>query len=377
MQGERKKLFRKRFPPFPLHPLSTFKKLSKIINKEAKMRKIRVLCFLCVLCLFLSFWGCDISEQTLEKTYFEYFDTVSVIYSYADESEENFESNCRKIESVFEKYHRLFDIYNEYEGINNLCTLNKNAGGDAISLDRELMDFLLYAKELFDATKGEMNVMMGAVLSLWHDCRENGAPIPEKNALEAAARHTSIELLEIDVENGRARITDPEASIDVGALGKGYAAEMAAWALKRSGVYSYVLDVGGNLRIVGAKPDGNGWITGIKDPHNASQYAEKLTLSDISCVTSGDYERYFEVDGIRYHHIIDKDTLYPAEYFSSVTVICRDSGLADALSTALFCMSYEEGRALVDALDSVEVIWVTKAGGKYTTDGIDRMRSRE
>jgi thiamine biosynthesis lipoprotein len=138
-----------------------------------------------------------------------------------------------------------------------------------------------------------------------------------------------------------------------------------------------VLDVGGNLRIVGAKPDGNGWITGIKDPHNASKYAEKLTLSDISCVTSGDYERYFEVDGIRYHHIIDKDTLYPAEHFSSVTVICRDSGLADALSTALFCMSYEEGRALVDALDSVEVIWVTKAGGKYTTDGIDRMRSRE
>jgi len=338
------------------------------------------LSFLCVLCLFLSFWGCESQVQVFEKTYFEYFDTVSSVYSYAGDSEESFEAICREIESLFEKYHRLFDIYNEYEGINNLYTLNESAGGEEIVLDRELIDFLICAKALYISTNGEMNVMMGSVLSLWHDCRENAgdnAKIPTKAALDEAALHTSIDLLEIDSERGTARITDPEASIDVGALGKGYAAERVALCLEEKGISSYVLDVGGNLRIVGEKPEGGGWITGIKDPHNRDEFAERLTLADTSCVTSGDYERYFEVNGIRYHHIIDKDTLYPAEHFSSVTVICRDSALADALSTALFCMSYEEGCSLVSRLDGVEVIWITKAGEKYTTGGIDGMRSIE
>ena len=147
----------------------------------------------------------------------------------------------------------------------------------------------------------------------------------------------------------------------------------AAEYLASVGADSYVLNIGGNIRIVGTKPDGSGWRTGIKDPADPDTYALKLMLADTSCVTSGDYERYFTVGGKRYHHIIDKETLMPATYFRSVTILTADSGLADALSTALFAMSYEEGRAIVERIGGVEVLWISSDGTQYYTEGIERL----
>ena len=147
---------------------------------------------------------------------------------------------------------------------------------------------------------------------------------------------------------------------------------MAARALEAEGVSSYVLNVGGNIRIIGTKPDGTGWVTGVKDPRNTSEFAIKLRLADTSCVTSGVYERYYTVDGVRYHHIIDKDTLFPAEYFSSLTVITKNSALADALSTALFCMPYDDGAALAEKL-GVDVLWIFPDGEMKYTPGIEKL----
>lgn len=301
---------------------------------------------------------------------FTLFDTVSYIYTYAGDTSEVFDANCEEVWSILAEYHQLFDIYHEYSGINNLCTLNKNAGGEALEVSPKLIEFLLYAKELYTLTGGEMNIMMGAVLSLWHDAREAGNYIPSQEALAEASKHVSFDLLEIDQVNNTVRITDKNARIDVGALGKGYATEMAAKHLESKGVKSYVLNIGGNIRILGTKPDGSGWKTGIKDPKNPSyNYVKKVTISDTSCVTSGDYERYFTVGGKKYHHIIDKDTLMPAEHFSSITILAKDSGLSDCLSTALFCMSYEEGLALVKKIGGVEVLWVRPDGSVEMTEG--------
>ena len=277
-----------------------------------------------------------------------------------------------------EEYHQLFDIYNEYADINNLCTLNKNAGGEAIKVDEKLIDFLVYAKSLCEKTDGRMNVMMGAVLRLWHDCREaaaedrENASVPDIKALEKANEHTSIELLEIDEENCTVRISDPDASIDVGALGKGYAIERAADFLRAEGKEGYVLNVGGNIRIIGTKPDGSGWVTGIKDPKDPGTLAININIADTSCVTSGSYERFFIADGKKYHHIIDPDTLFPAEYFDSVTVITPDSGVADCLSTALFCMSYEDGLKLLESFGA-EALWILPNGEKLYSPGMEQL----
>ena len=343
-------------------------------------------CLCAVLGLLVVLTGCPNSAHKDEENKepkgqvnFTFFDTVSYIYSYAADPQEEFDANCEGAFAVLGEYHRLFDIYYEHSGVNNLKVINDNAGGAPIEVDQKLIDFLLYAKELYVTTGGEMNVMMGSVLLLWHNSREAAsnnaadAQIPTSEALAQAALHTDISLLEIDRENRTVRITDPNARIDVGALGKGYATEMAAQYLKDKGVDSYVLNIGGNIRIIGHKPDGSGWGTGIKDPAAPSQYAFKITIANTSCVTSGDYERYFFVDGVKYHHVIDKDTLMPASYFSSVTVITENSGLADALTTALFSMSYEDGLALVNRVGGVDVLWITSDGTQYYTPGIADM----
>ena len=303
------------------------------------------------------------------KSFFEYFDTVSYVYSYAGDGTETLDENCKIVADILSEYHKLFDIYYEYSGINNLCTVNKNAGGEPIEVSPKLIDFLKYAKELYTLTNGKMNVMMGSVLKLWHDERElagndpQNAKIPTNDALNEAAKYVGFEFLEINEENNTVRITDKNARIDVGALGKGYATEKAAGALIEKGVEHYVLNIGGNIRIIGTKVNGEGWKTGVKNPKNPNyEFSAYLNLANTSCVTSGDYERYYTVDGVRYHHIIDGETNMPAAYFSSITVICEDSGLADALSTALFCMSYEDGLKLVESIEGVGALWITYDG---------------
>ena len=301
----------------------------------------------------------------------ELFNTVSYIFSYKGESQESFGENVTVAWDMLTEYHKLFDIYYEYSGIVNLCTLNKNAGKEALTVDRKLIDFLLYAKEIYTLTKGETNVMLGPVLKQWHDARSSAQPyLPEMTSLQNAFNYCGINLLEIDTVNNTVRITDPNGSIDVGALGKGYATEKAAQYLESIGCTSYVLNIGGNIRVIGTRPNGTGWNTGITNPFGDTQYSLYLNIKDTACVTSGDYERYFNYEGKRYHHIIDKDTLMPAEYFSSITILAKDSGLADALSTALFTMPYEEGRALIDSLDGVEAIWIFRDKTIVYTSGV-------
>lgn len=335
----------------------------------------------CLALLAASLTACSGQAEKIEpkgKAYFEYFDTVSYVYSYAGDPAEQFEQRSAEVSGILADYHRLFDIYHEYSGINNLCTVNKNAGGEPLEVDRKLIDFLIYARELYELTGGEMNIAMGSVLRIWHDHRTqasddpSAATVPDEAQLREAAEHADFTLLEIDEAACTVRLTDPEASIDVGALGKGYATERAAEYLESVGAQSYVLNVGGNIRIIGTKPDGEGWVTGVRDPASPDgEFAIRLKISDTSCVTSGVYERYFTVDGVRYHHVIDRDTLFPADYFDSLTIITKDSALADALSTALFCMSYEDGLALLERMDGVDALWIFSDGEIRYTSGLE------
>ena len=339
-------------------------------------KSISCLCLVVGLLVFMT--GCPSTSITGNPeprglVNFAYFDTVSYVYTYAADSDEAFEKNAKEVFEILSYYHQLFDIYHEYSGITNLCTINKNAGGEAMEVDSELIDFLLYAKRLYGITGGEMNVMMGSVLKIWHDARTAGTYVPDMDKLTAAKALTDISLLEIDEENNTVRIAKAGASLDVGALGKGYATEKAAEHLENEGVTSYVLNIGGNIRIIGTKPDGSGWKTGITNPHDKNTYANYINISDISCVTSGDYERNYTVDGVKYHHIIDKDTLMPSDYFSSVTILTKNSGLADALSTALFSMSYEDGLLLLEKIEEeVEVLWIEKDGTQLMTEGFTK-----
>ena len=344
--------------------------------------KTRLLClFLCLILALLSLPSCKKKIQeppTKAESYYDYFDTVSVIISYAGDGEEAFAANCAAVSDILENYHKLFDIYYEYAGINNLKTVNKNAGKEPVKVDRELIDFLLYAKEIYTLTRGKTNIAMGSVLKLWHDAREDGinspekAYIPDETSLNEAAKHTDIDDVIINETDCTVFLADPQMSIDVGALGKGYAVEKAAELLISKNVTSYVLNIGGNIRAIGEKVTGKGFITGITNPDKSSleSFVCRIDIRDISLVTSGDYERFYTVDGEHYHHIIDPETNMPSKYFSSVSVLTKDSGLADALSTALFCMSYEEGLAIIENIGGVDAIWVFPDGKVVMTNGI-------
>ena len=310
-----------------------------------------------------------------------HFNTVSSIYSYGKTSKADFDSYVDIADELLEKYHQLFDIYYEYSGVNNLKTINRNAGKSAVEVAPELIDFLLYCKELYTKTNGKTNVMLGSVLKIWHDCREsaesdfgylNPEYLPGEAELEAANEHTSIDALVIDREAGTVYISDPKASLDVGAIGKGYATQKLYEKLISLGADSMVLNIGGNIRTIGVKPNGEEWVTGVTNPDRDSDetIACRVKIGDTSIVTSGDYERYFYAGETKYHHIIDPDTLMPAAYFPSVTIFTSDSGLADALSTALFCMSYEDGIALIKTFEGVEALWITYDGEILHTDGV-------
>lgn len=339
--------------------------------------------FICFFLLASALLSCAPAEspkepKTQANSYYEYFDTVCTVISYAGDSADTFSANCDAISALLREYHRLFDIYYEYADVNNLRTVNKNAASAPVKVDRKLIDFLLYAKEIHGLTNGATNIAMGSVLKLWHDAREDGiddpenAYLPSSEELFEAAKHTNIDDLIIDEKENTVFFADPLMRLDVGAIGKGYAAERAAELLIERGVTSYVLNIGGNIRTIGSKPSGEGWTTGITNPDKSSEdeFVCKVIIKDTSLVTSGDYERFYEVDGVRYHHIIDPQTNMPAAYFSSISVFTKDSGLADALSTALFCMSYEDGLALVKKLGEVDVIWVSPDGNVKMTDGI-------
>ena len=318
------------------------------------------------------------SEKRYEASFLELFDTVTTIVGYA-ESEEKFTEYSQMIYDYLNEYNKLYDIYNNYEGINNLKTINDNAGIAPVKVDSRIIDLLKFSKEAYELTDGKVNIAYGAVLSLWHEHREVGlddpenATLPDFEDLQRRAQHTDISKLIIDEAASTVYLEDPEMSLDVGAIAKGYATEKTAQAMEKAGFVNGMISVGGNVRTIGSKLDKGKavpWSVGIQNPdlNSAKKTLYILNVSEYSLVTSGIYERYYTVNGKNYHHIIDPKTLMPADHFVSVSIVCPDSGLADALSTAVFIMPYDDGIKLIEKLDDVEALWVYADGSmKYSS----------
>jgi thiamine biosynthesis lipoprotein len=216
-----------------------------------------------------------------------------------------------------------------------------------------------------------MNVAMGSVLRIWHKYRTEGiedeenAALPPTDQLKEAAKHTDINKVIIDERNSTVFLEDPEMSLDVGAVAKGYAVEQVSQIAMKNGFDSGLISVGGNVRAIGDKGvNRQPWNLGIQNPdlESSETTIQIVYVKDSSLVTSGDYERYYTVNGKNYHHIIDPVTLFPSEYFKSVSIICRDSGIADALSTSVFIMPFEKGLSLIDSLPETAAMWVMKDG---------------
>jgi thiamine biosynthesis lipoprotein len=340
-------------------------------------RKYRILWFFVGVMFVLSHLiSCNGVEREFKEYSFDVFDTVSTVIGY-EKDKASFDKNADDVLSLLLEYHKLYDIYKRYDGITNLADVNMHAGdGTPLKVDERIVDLLLYAKEMYTLTHGAVNVCMGSVLSLWHDKRSQGindpenASLPDMTLLQEASQHTDIDSLIIDETASTVYVSDPDCSLDVGAIAKGYATEMAARMLEERGVSGYLLNIGGNVRIVGNKPDGTGWDLGVEDPKGEGDYIRILNIGkSTSVVTSGSYQRYYTVGGKAYHHIIDPVTLMPSDKHLSVSVICDNSAFSDAMSTALFLMETEKAMELVESIDGLEAIFITADGQIIESEG--------
>ena len=332
---------------------------------------------LCVICLMALLCGCAPQEQGPQQytaTFLTLFDTVTTVVGRAD-SEDAFRETSQAVHDALLRYHQLFDIYNDYEGLNNLKTVNDAAGIAPVEVDREIIDLLLDCRSYYELTGGRVNVAMGSVLHLWHVARNDGlndpvhASLPDPDALAAAAAHTDFESVIIDEAASTVYLSDPDMRLDVGAVAKGWAAQRVS----ETAPAGLLISVGGNVCATGPKDaEGTPWVVGVQNPDGGDDYLHTLYVSGGSVVTSGDYQRAYMVDGKLYHHIIDPDTLYPSEHWRAVTIVCADSGLADALSTALFLLPQAEGQALLDACNA-EAMWVDQDGNLFYSPGFEKL----
>jgi thiamine biosynthesis lipoprotein len=332
------------------------------------MKKTRTLLIVLIVMIFilLSITGCNQGKKRFEAQFLQLFDTITTIVAYMD-SEDEFNEFSVFIHDTLKEYHQLYDIYNEYQGVNNIKTINDNAGKQPVRVDSKIIDLLLFSKEAYAKTGGRMNIAMGSVLKIWHKYRNEGiddpenARLPSEDELKESNKHTNINDIIIDQEQSTVYLVNPKMSLDVGAIAKGYAVEKTAQKAEERGYKSALISVGGNVRAIGGKDDKEKpWNIGVENPEPQEDDSPLLVTKIIgkSVVTSGIYQRYYTVNGKKHHHIIDPETLMPSEYFKSVTIICKDSGIADMLSTAVFNMPYEQGVSFIDSIQDAEAVWI-------------------
>ena len=320
----------------------------------------------------------NIQQKGLEKFSTDFFDTFDthVVFTAYTADREAFETYAGIVHEEMLRLHRLFDIYHDYGGVANLKTVNDNAGISAVEVAPEILDLLEVSKRACYETEGAVDISLGRVFALWSACREaalsgEGEPrLPDPDELRAAA-DVSVEDIVIDRENSTVFLRREGMRVDVGATAKGYATQKTIERLREAGLGSALLNAGGNVCAVGKPGDGReAWSVGVRSPDAGGEDAllDVVSVADRAVVSSGDDQRYFVVDGRKYHHIIDPGTLFPAENVRAVTVIHADAAVADILSTAAFILPLEKAGELV-AGNGADAFWLLRDGTKIATRG--------
>ena len=326
-----------------------------------------------------------------KRTFYGAFDTVISLTFYT-KTEEEFKKYADFAEREYERLHQLYDKYHAYPGITNLYMVNNEAHKQPLVVEKDLFDLLQFAVKEQEFSHAKTQITMGALLDVWHKYREaagvveNGekksegtkAVLPSEQELQEATEHENPGDLVLDPDKHTVFFKDGKISLDVGAVAKGYATQKIVDELRNMGLEHGLISAGGNVCTIGLPVDGRDtWSVGIQSPKDGEQLSDVLKIgADKAVVTSGDYQRYYEVDGKKYHHIIDPETRYPGTLWHSVTVIASDSGLADFLSTALFLATPQEQEQIRNKYEeqgiSIEYLGIDTNQKEVKTSGIIR-----
>ncbi|MCR5094417.1 MAG: FAD:protein FMN transferase [Lachnospiraceae bacterium] len=343
--------------------------------------------------------GCGTGHAPASRTSFAYDTAITVtIYDSLPEKESaEILDGC--VQLAEELDHRYFSAHDEHSEIWRA----NHGGGEQVPISRMTCDLLVTSLYWAGQTENAFLPTLGTLTELWNFTGVPPGPVPDSARIREALEHTSVKSVNLEAPDSSGTgniihaeeetsaadadqpaayvsIDDPGLMLDLGGIAKGYAADRLKEYLEDRGVSSAVINLGGNVLLVGSRPDGSDFQVGIQDPGTGT--AEAVTgqtlfsvpASDVSIVTSGIYERYFEENGVRYHHILDPQTGYPADSgLSSVTVISPDSASGDALATALLVMGAEKGQELMEHLPDMEALFITGDGEILKTSGFPEL----
>lgn len=272
---------------------------------------------------------------------------------------ENEKKAGEAINAAFQEIRRLEEIMSTYIMTSDISRINKYAGIKPVKAHKDLIIAVKKAIEFAELSGGAFNIAIGPAIDLWKVTESDR--IPSGKELDAIRPLIDYKNIIVDETAGTIFLKNKGMKINLGGIGKGFAADYAFNILKKHGIDSGIIAVAGDLKVFGKKPDGTLWNIGITHPRkktsDKNDTLAKVHFTDMSISTSGDYERFFIKNGKRYHHILSPVTLQPSVGFQSVSIIAKDSTTTDALSTAIFAMGPEKGVKLLESLP--EIYWVT------------------
>ncbi len=309
----------------------------------------------------LFFWGCK--KEAMPPQSQLHLGTVCTINLFDQGSTELYGQMFQKLKGI----EQAFSVNLPDSAVSQI---NQSAGIAPVVVPQEVIYVLQEALRIAERTSGAFDPTIGPLVDLW-DIGGDNSQVPSQQAIDHARSLVDWRLVEIDSQRGTVYLPKQGMALDLGGIAKGYAADELVAIAQEAGIQQALFDLGGNIYAFGTKADGTPWRVGVKDPAQpGGSPALALAVQDRSVVTSGMYERFFEQEGIRYHHILNPATGYPVwNDIQSVTIVSKSSLLADALSTSVFVLGREKGLALLESEDAEGII-IGEDNLVYPTSGI-------
>ncbi len=260
---------------------------------------------------------------------------------------------------LFEEMERLEQLLSYTDSSSDVMKINRAAGKSAVQVSPETVEVIHCSLSYADLCGGAYDPTIGPLLEIW-GFQEGRCRVPAPEEIEEKGSLVDYNLVEIDAVEGKIFLPHSGMALDLGGIAKGYIVDRGLELLSRAGIGHALINAGGDIGILGPKPDGSPWRVGVKHPRREGDLIAVIPWSQKGAVvTSGDYERFFEEEGIRYHHILDPGSGYPARDLLSVTVAAPTVVEADALATAIMILGPQRGLALVESLPGVEALLIT------------------
>ncbi len=264
---------------------------------------------------------------------------------------------------------RIEQLMSTWIPTSELSKVNAAAGKHPVQVSTENMEVLKISLRMAELTEGGFNIAVGPAVAAWNVSQEGR--IPSQEELDAVRPLISLENVAIDEKAGTVFLKRAGMKIDVGGIGKGYAADLVVDVMQKAGAIAGVVALSGDIKTFGRMTDQEQFVFGIQHPRKEQgQLLGRIALENEAVSTAGDYQRFIMKDGIRYHHILDPTTLQPAQGCQSVTVIAKDGVMADGLDTGIFVMGPGKGMALIESLPEVEGVIVNAQGEVMISSGL-------